>query len=68
MSRPLYMLMDGRAAYGVEDATILVASEDPVELCEYANAGSFGDGCLIVKEGGEVMWPWFQTGAWRCND
>ena len=58
-----YFLLDPRAAGNLEDiadldnCTILLIGSAR-EVCEAANAGEYGEGCLVAKPNGKIMWGW----------
>ena len=44
---------------------VVMASDDPDELCREANAGTYGDDCVVATADGDVRWEWYQTGRWH---
>ena len=59
-----YLLMDGRASYDTDAATVLLCGAAQ-ECCNAANSGEFGDGCIVVDPKDlEPVWEWFATGKW----
>ena len=55
----MYLLMDARAAYDVDRAVVFLTGTAD-EICRAANAGEFGEGCIVVDKHLEPMWEWFR--------
>lgn len=64
MSDKIYLLMDGRASYDTNVASIMEAG-NANDLAKAANTGIYGGDCIIVNPTNmEPMWEWFTTGTW----
>ena len=37
---------------------VTMASDNPDELCREANAGTYGEDCVVTT------WEWYQSGRW----
>lgn len=60
-----YLLMDGRASYDTDKASVLLVGSAK-EMCEDANKGGYGSDCVVVKATTmEPMWEWFVSGSWK---
>ena len=67
MAKETYLLLDSRGAFDSDDAMVLLAGSAK-ECCEEANKNTYGQGCVVTNQKGEVMWEWFATGKWMVTN
>ncbi len=60
--QPRYYLMDPRATYDPDDASIVDAGSAE-EMCRAAN--EWGNGFVVVDGDSVVLWDWHTRRGWR---
>ncbi len=62
-----YAVMDGRAAYDTDAATVLVIGS-AAECCRYANTGQYGADAVVVDLNTmEPCWEWRGPKKWAVR-